>query len=82
MNIDQIMRPESFKTPTRAEITTALQLCTVVADAIRALGSVPSGELYVRVQGHFSLTQYQSIIDTLVRARLITNKNHLLTWVV
>lgn len=65
----------------------AIEICKAVAEAIRdlsaasPLGSVPSGELYAHLMGRMSLASYQSIIDTLVGAKLITNHSHLLMWI-
>lgn len=55
--------------------------CGAVAEAIRDLGEIPSGELYARLMGHMSLQTYDRIIGSLVRAELVTNSCHLLKWV-
>jgi len=65
----------------KIEVKAFIQRSIVIADAVRDLGSVPSGHLYARVMEHVSLTTYQRIIDTLVSAKLITNSGHLLTWI-
>jgi hypothetical protein len=78
MNIDQMLRPAG---PTREQTTAALMACKTFADAIRELGSVPSGHLYANVIGHMDLPTYERIIETLKRAGLVAEKNHLLTWV-
>ena len=57
-----------------------VQIILVVADTIRALGEVPSGELYARLMGHFSLATYDSIVAALINAGLVSKANHLLTW--
>jgi hypothetical protein len=57
-----------------------LELLRALAEAIRELGSVPSGELYARVMNHLTLEQYQAIIDTLKRAGLVCEENNLLLW--
>lgn len=56
-------------------------LTTIIADAIKELGSVPSGHLYAQVMAHMNLQTYQVIIDTLKGAKLVTVKNHLIEWV-
>lgn len=73
---------------TRAEqLDAQLQVIRVVADAIRDLtatsdlGGVPSGHLYAHLMGMFTLAQYQSVIDLLVRAKLVEDCGHLLVWV-
>ena len=59
----------------------ALQIVMAVADAIKDLKSVPSGELYARLMAHMSLESYNSVIGVLERTGLITVKSHLITWV-
>ena len=64
-----------------AEVKAALGILIAVADAIRELGEVPSGHLYAHLVSKLSLEQYEQIIATLKQAGLITESNHLLTWV-
>lgn len=52
-----------------------------IAAAIQALGEVPSGHRYARVMGHMSLASYESIIAALKGAKLVEEKNYLLTWI-
>lgn len=59
----------------------ALDILKAVADALKELGSVPSGEFYARLCGKFNLQTYTKIIDTLKRAGLIKVEGHLITWV-
>lgn len=60
----------------------ALDIITAIAEAIRDIGSVPSGHLYATVMGHMSLQTYESIINMLVRSNLVRRDgNHLLTWI-
>lgn len=63
------------------QLQAALQMAAAVAEAIRELGSVPNGHLYARLMGKLSLESYNSIIQTLVKAKLVENKNDLLTWI-
>jgi hypothetical protein len=59
----------------------AIQTIMAIADAIRELKEVPSGHLYARVMGQLSLDQFQSVVDLLVRAGLVSeSRGHLLTW--
>jgi len=53
----------------------------VVAEAIQALEEVPSGHLYARVMAHMTYDRYESVIGVLIAAKLVTRRNHLLTWV-
>ena len=62
--------------------TTQFKAVLAIAEAIRELGSVPSGHLYARLMDRFSLDQYESLIQILVRENLITRGNdHLLRWI-
>jgi len=65
----------------KEHIGSALLAAAEVAEAIRKLGSVPSGELYARVCGTLELPAYQQVIALLKRAGLVSERNHLLTWV-
>lgn len=58
----------------------ALQIVKAVADAIRELGQVPSGELYARLMDKISLADYEFIISTLKSAGVVSESNNLLTW--
>jgi hypothetical protein len=51
------------------------------AEALRELRTVPNGEFYARVMQHMSHEQYQIVIDSLKHAKLIDEKNHVLTWI-
>ena len=66
---------------TQNDVTAALGILKVVADAIRELGEVPSGHLYAHLMSKLSLEQYEQVIGILKQAGLITESNHLLTWV-
>ena len=64
-----------------AELKAAVGILNAVADVIRELGEVPSGHLYAHLMSKLSLEQYEQVIATLKQAGLITESNHLLTWV-
>ena len=67
---------------TQEQAKAAIEIVTAVADAIKELGSVPSGHLYARLMGHMSLTEYEQIIGFIVRSGLVRqDKSHLLTWI-
>ncbi len=54
----------------------------VIAEAIRALGSVPSGHLYARLMSHFSFEEYEQLIGILKSAKLVKEEeSHLLVWI-
>jgi hypothetical protein len=63
------------------QISAALAITAAVADAIRELGSVPTGMLYVRVMDRMTIEVFTRIIDTLKRADLVTESRDVLTWV-
>ncbi len=71
-----------MSTVTKTQVVAALQTLAAVAEAIRELGSVPSGHLYAQLMpSGMTLSTYQAIIGKLRRAGLITESNNLLTWV-
>ncbi len=63
------------------QVQGGIQVIAAVAEAIRALGSVPSGHLYAQLMGSMDLEQYNAVIRTLKNAKLVTEKNYMLTWV-
>lgn len=63
------------------QVTAAIRAAAAVGDAIRELGSVPSGHLYARLMGHMSLDTYNKLIGLLKQADLVKEENHLLTWI-
>lgn len=65
----------------KEQIKGTLETIRVVADAIRELGSVPSGHLYARLMSHMSHATYEKIIGVITRSGLVEEKNHLLTWI-
>ena len=66
---------------TQNHVKAALGILRAVADTIRELGEVPSGHLYAHLMSKLSLEQYEQVIGVLKQAGLITESNHLLTWV-
>ena len=66
---------------TKEQVGGAIQVIAAIANAIRELGRVPSGELYARVMGQVSLEQYDRILGILKGAELIEVKNHEITWI-
>lgn len=63
------------------DVAAAVQVIAVVAEAIRGLGEVPSGELYVHVMSRLSIEQYGRVIATLKSAELIEERNHMIRWI-
>ena len=70
--------PEPKPTPEqlRAYLDALLALC----EAIRALGSVPSGVLYAHVMGVMSIDAYASAVATMKGAGLVVEEAHVLRW--
>jgi hypothetical protein len=65
---------------TAEERRAVLTLINVIAEAIEALGTVPSGHLYARVMQYMSLATYETILRMLEDAGKITIKHHEITW--
>lgn len=76
------MRLDAKNSLLKSQLIASVNAVRGIADAIREVGSVPSGELYVRVMDVLSLEQYQSIIGILTRAGLIESRGQILTWIV
>lgn len=66
---------------TKEQVLVAVQTVQAIADAIRKLRSVQSGELYARVMPYMSLGEYESIIGILKRAGIVDERAHVLYWV-
>jgi hypothetical protein len=66
---------------TQKEIEAGIKTVLAVAEAIKSLGSVPSGHLYARVMGFLSLSQYNQIIGILKKQGLIEESYHELKWI-
>lgn len=65
----------------KQNVKAALAQVQALAEAIRSLGSVPSGKLYAVVMSHMSLDGYTQAIEVLKRAGLVKEECHLLTWI-
>jgi hypothetical protein len=66
---------------TTDDVKKAMQIVLVVAEAIKELGSVPSGHLYAQLMSHMTLDTYTKIIGILKKGGMVTESGHLLTWV-
>ena len=63
-------------------VKAAVQRVLAIGDAIKELGSTPSGHLYAQLMGHMDLQAYQGIIDVLKGAGLVKEDGfHMLTWI-
>lgn len=56
----------------RRQSEAALNAIHAIAETIRELDEVPSGELYARLMGKIELHDYEQIIATLKRTGLVT----------
>ena len=70
------------KPPSKAEAKAAIQVVMAVGDAIRELGSIPSGHLYAQLMSKLDLQAYQRVIDLLKGAGVVKEEaSHMLTWI-
>jgi hypothetical protein len=59
----------------------AIKIACTVAEVIQELGYVPSGHLYVMVQGSLSLDNYNGVIFALKERKWIEeSRAHMLRW--
>ncbi len=70
-----------MSTETAEQVTAGIMMAAAIGEAIRDLGSVPSGHLYARLMGRMSLDTYNKLIGILKNTNLVEEHNHLLTWV-
>ena len=58
-----------------------LPIVKAIADAIRALKSVRSGDFYAHLMGRLELDTYENIINILIRAKVVRrDPGHMLVW--
>jgi len=70
------------QTELRAQLGATIKALQALAEIIRELGEVPSGELFARLMGKMTLETYNRLIGTLKEAGLVTETpGHLLRWV-
>lgn len=59
-----------------------MAMAVALTEVIKVLKEVPSGHLYAGVMSHMSLSEFEGIVFSLVKAKLITYSNgHLITWI-
>ena len=66
--------------PTHEQLRAGIDALLALAEAVRALGSVPSGVLYAHVMGTMTLAAYEKAVATLNGAGLVAEENHVLRW--
>ena len=67
--------------PTKTQVTAAINAIFALSEAIREAKSIPSGHLYAVVMNHMDHHTYESFIDRLVDAGLVSRKGDVLVWV-
>ncbi len=71
----------SFESTEKKDIAVAVELAAAIGEAIRELGSVPSGHLYARLMDRMAIEDYEAAIGLLIRTRLVRREpSHLLVW--
>lgn len=64
-----------------AQEKAAMEIVLAVGQAIKELGSVPSGHLYARLMGNMSLDTYNKVIALLKKVGAVKEEGHLLTYI-
>jgi hypothetical protein len=79
MTIDAIMNP---RTPSKAELLSALKLTVAVTEVIREAGrnGIPSGHLYALLLDRVTLQGYESMIAQIKRTGLVEERGNVLYW--
>lgn len=74
---------EAIKNPSIEQVHAVLTIVSAVGNAIRELREIPSGHLYARLMAYCSLRldQYEAIIETLKRTKMVKEENNLLIWI-
>ena len=64
------------------QIAAAAGMAAAIAEAIRGMGSVPSGLIYAHLMGQMSLESYEAILALLIRSGVVRREpSHLLVWI-
>ena len=66
---------------TREQVVASLNAIKAIADTIKELGVVPSGQLYGTLVGVMDLNTYESLVSRLVGAGLVKKNGNMLVWV-
>lgn len=66
----------------KAKVEAALELVRAVAEMIREVGRIPSGELYALLMGKMTLETYEKMIRMMISENLIRqDRSHMLVWI-
>ena len=68
-------------TKTDLQVKAFIAMAEALGEAIKGLGSVPSGHLFAHVMGVMSLETYEKIINLLISAGHVKKSGHVLTWI-
>lgn len=67
---------------TKEQLRAGIDIVLAVSEAIRTIGTVPSGVLYARsCMNALTVDQYNQVIGLLKRAGLVAEEAHVLRWV-
>lgn len=64
----------------KEQVTAAIAIARVIANAIKELGQIPNGHLYAQVMGSIGYENYMACIAMLKRSGVIREENNLLIW--
>ena len=64
----------------KCDIGAGIGIICALADAVKELGQVPNGVLYVNFMLFLSLHEYSEIIEVLKQTGLVEEINNLLCW--
>lgn len=67
--------------PPRSSSPGAIIVILAVSEAIREARKIESGTLYAMLCDRLTLSAYQGVISTLKGAGLVSEANHMLTWI-
>jgi hypothetical protein len=65
---------------TADQLKAGLAALRAIADAVRELGSVPSGHIYAAVMGTMDITAYEKAITLLCNSGVIRKSGDMLHW--
>ncbi len=74
------MALDSNRSETVQQVQSAFQVCAALAEAIREVREIPSGELYGQILGVCDLETFEGAIRLLVRSSLVTRRGQVLVW--
>lgn len=73
--------PSSPAATAATAAVSAVQILAAMAEAIRQVGSIPSGHLYAQMIGVMSMSDYEAAVGLLKRAGLVEETANVLRWI-